>query len=86
MCVDVPQLVVHVEEAAQTLVGAGDGPVARQDVLVELQVLGRLGEVHQPRAVTRTHHPGLPTAVAADDPQPVGTLKVTSYGGMKNTP
>ena len=75
MCVDVSQLVVHVEEAAQTLLGAGDGPVARQDVLVELQVGGRLVEFHQPRAVTRTHHPSLPTAVAPDDPQPVGTLQ-----------
>ena len=79
MCVDVPQLIVHVEQAPQTVVSAGDGPVARQDVLVELQVVRRLGELHQPRAMTRAH---LPVALTTrTPPAPPGHILRT-----ENTP
>lgn len=36
MCVDVPQLIVQIEETLDTLLDGGDGSIASQDISVEL--------------------------------------------------
>ena len=56
MSVNVPQLIVHVEEAPQALLSRGHRPVARQDILVELKVRRGLGEVQQTRSASLKNH------------------------------
>lgn len=56
MTIDVSQLVVNVEEAPEAVWCGGNGPVSRQDVLVELQVRRRLREVQEPRTPVKHHH------------------------------
>lgn len=36
MCIDIPQLIVQIEEALDTLLDGGDGSITSQDVFVEL--------------------------------------------------
>lgn len=38
MSVNVPQLIVHVEETPEALLSCGHWPVTRQDIFVELKV------------------------------------------------
>lgn len=61
MGVNVPQLVVHVEEAPEAVLSSGHGPVTRQDILVELQVRRSLCVVQQPWCSV-DHHGDFPTS------------------------
>lgn len=55
MSVDVSQLIVHVEEAPEALLNRGHRPVARQDVLVKLEVFGGLGQIQESRSLVEHH-------------------------------
>lgn len=55
MSVDVPQLIVHVEEAPEAVLNRGHWPVARQDVFVKLEVFGGLGQIQQSRSLVEHH-------------------------------
>lgn len=54
--VNVPQLIVHVEETPETFLSCGHWPIARQDILVELKVYRSLGKVQKPRPFVEYHH------------------------------
>lgn len=56
MGVNVPQLIVHVEEAPEALLSSGHRPVACQDIFVELEVFRSLCQVQQPRSFVKHHH------------------------------
>lgn len=56
VCVDVPQLIVHVEEAPDALFSCGHRPVTRQDIFVELKVSRSLCKVQEPRSFVKHHH------------------------------
>ena len=56
MGVNVPQLIVHVEEAPEALLSCGHRPVPRQDILVELKVRRGLCKVQQPWSLVKHHH------------------------------
>lgn len=56
MGVNVPQLIVHVEEAPDALLSRGHWPVTRQDIFVELKVWRGLCKVQQPRPFVKRHH------------------------------
>lgn len=56
MCVNVPQLIVHVKETSEAFLSCGHWPVTRQDVFVELQVCRSLGKVQKPRSFAEYHH------------------------------
>lgn len=56
MGVNVPELIVHVEEAPEAIFSRGHWPVTRQDILVELKVLRGLCKVQQPRPFVKHHH------------------------------
>lgn len=45
MGVNVPQLIVHIEEAPEALLSSGHWPVACQDIFVELEVFRSLCQV-----------------------------------------
>lgn len=54
--VNVPQLIVHVEEAPETFLSCGDWPISRQDIFVELKVCRSFGKVQKPRSFVEYHH------------------------------
>lgn len=56
MSVNVPQLIVHVEEATKAFLGCGYWPITRQDIFVELQVCRSFGEVQKPWPFAGHHH------------------------------
>lgn len=56
MGVNVPQLIVHVEETSEALLSGGHRPVASQDIFVELQVCGGLCKLQQPRSLAKSHN------------------------------
>lgn len=56
MGVNVPQLIVHVEEAPEALWSRGHRPVTCQDILVELKVWRGLCKLQQPRPLVKHHH------------------------------
>lgn len=56
MSVNVPQLIVHVEEAPEALLSRGHWPVTCQDIFVELKVWRGLCKVQQPRPFVKHHH------------------------------
>lgn len=76
MGVDVPQLIVHVEEAPEALLSRGHWPVPRQDILVELKVLRGLCKFQQPRPFVKPHHDFL---------QPMPSHLVDSAGSSPST-
>ena len=53
--VDVPKLVVQVEEAAEAVLGRGHWTIPGQHVLVELKVWRRFGKVQQSWYVQKRH-------------------------------
>lgn len=60
MSVDVPQLIVHVEETPDALMSRGDRPVTCQDIFVELKMRWGLCKLQQPRPFVKPHHLFLP--------------------------
>lgn len=66
MSVNVPQLIVHVEEAPEALLSRGHRPVTRQDILVELEVFRGLCQVQQPRSFAEHHRDFLQTSHLVD--------------------
>lgn len=56
MGVNVPQLIVHVEEAPEALLNRGHRSVTCQDIFVELKVRRSLCKVQQPRSFVKHHH------------------------------
>lgn len=55
MSVNVPQFIVHVEEAPEALLRRGHRPVTCQDIFVELKVCRGLCKVQQPRSFVKHH-------------------------------
>lgn len=56
MSVDVPQFIVHVEEAPEALLSCGHWPVTRQDISVKLKVTRGLCKVQEPRSFVKHHN------------------------------
>lgn len=66
MSVNVPQLIVHVEEAPEALLSRGHRPVTCQDILVELEVFRCLCQVQQPWSFVEHHCNFLQTSHLVD--------------------
>lgn len=77
MGVNVPQLIVHVEDTPEALLSRGHWPVTCQDIFVELKVCRGFCQVQQPRSFAEHHHDSLQT-VASHLVDSVGSSPFTS--------
>lgn len=64
MGVNVPQLIVHVEETPEALLSRGHWPVTCQDIFVELKVCRGLRKVQKPWSFAEHHHDVLQTVAS----------------------
>lgn len=56
MGVNVPQLIVHVEEAPEAFLSCGHWPITRQDVFVKLKMGWSFCQLQQPWSFVKHHN------------------------------